>query len=65
MSLHELETAVAQLPARDLTAFAQWFEAHFADVWDCRLEGDILAGQLDEAGRCADVEFESGQCRLR
>jgi hypothetical protein len=63
VSLRELETAVAQLPADDLTAFARWFEEYLADAWDRRIEADILAGRLDEAGRRADAEFEAGRCR--
>lgn len=63
MSIGELETAVTQLPADDLTAFAQWFEEFLADAWDRRIEADILAGKLDEAGRRADADFEAGRRR--
>jgi len=63
MSLHELETAVTQLGAEELTAFAQWFEEFLADAWDRRIEADIQAGRLDEAGRRADAEFEAGRCK--
>ena len=63
MSLHELESAANQLPPDELTAFAQWFEEYLADAWDRRIEADIKAGRLDEAGRCADAEFEAGWCK--
>ena len=63
MSIGELETAVTQLPADDLTAFARWFEEYLADAWDRRIEADILAGRLDEVGLRADAEFEAGRCR--
>jgi hypothetical protein len=62
VSLSELENAVAQLPADDLAAFARWFEEFLADAWDRRIEADILAGRLDEAGRRADADFEAGRC---
>lgn len=62
MSLQELEAAVSQLPADELTAFAQWFEEYLADAWDRRIEADIKAGRLDEAGRRADADFEAGRC---
>ena len=60
MSLQELETAITQLPAEELTAFAQWFEEYLADAWDRRIEADIRAGRLDEAGRRADADFDAG-----
>ncbi len=63
MSLHELETAVSQLPAGELTAFARWFEEYLADVWDRRIEADVVAGRLDEAGRRADADFDAGRCK--
>jgi len=63
MSLPELEAAVAQLSAAELTAFARWFEEHLADAWDRRIEADIRAGRLDEAGRRADADFEAGRCQ--
>lgn len=63
VSLKELETAVAQLPAEELTAFKQWFEEYLADAWDRRIEEDIRAGRLDEAGRRAAAEFEAGRCK--
>ena len=63
MSLHELETAVSQLSAEELTAFARWFEEYLADAWDRRIEADIKTGRLDEAGSRADADFEAGRCK--
>lgn len=63
MSLQELEAAITRLPAEELTAFAQWFEEYLADAWDRRIEADIKAGRLDEAGRKADADFEAGRCK--
>lgn len=62
MSLDELETAVTNLPAAQLAAFARWFEEYLADAWDRRIEADIRADRLDEAGRKADADFEAGRC---
>jgi hypothetical protein len=63
VSLHELESAVSRLPVEELSAFAQWFEEYLADAWDRRIEADIKAGRLDEAGSRADAEFEAGRCK--
>ncbi|HEV7225628.1 MAG TPA: hypothetical protein VGN42_23180 [Pirellulales bacterium] len=63
MSLQELEAAVSQLPADELTVFARWFEEYMADIWDRRIESDIEAGRLDDAGRRADADFEAGRCK--
>lgn len=62
MSLIDLEAAVTQLPAEELTTFARWFEEYLADAWDRRMEADIHAGRLDEPGRRADADFEAGRC---
>lgn len=63
MSVHELESAVANLPPADLEVFARWFENYLADAWDRRIEDDIRAGRLDEAGRRADADFEAGRAK--
>jgi uncharacterized membrane protein YccC len=63
MSLDELETAVTNLPAEELAAFARWFEEYLADAWDRRIEADIRTKRLDEAGRRADADFEAGRCK--
>lgn len=61
MSLRELETAVASLAPSELATFAKWFEEYLADAWDRRIEADIRAGRLDEAGRRANDDFEAGR----
>ncbi|MGP0064481.1 MAG: hypothetical protein ACLQGP_12900 [Isosphaeraceae bacterium] len=62
MSIEELQAAVAQLPAKELDRFSQWFEEFLAEQWDQQIEADILAGRLRAAGRRADEEFEAGRC---
>ena len=62
MSVEEIQSAVAQLPAGELDRFSRWLEEFLADQWDQRIESDILAGRLDAAGRQADEEFEAGRC---
>ena len=63
MSIEELQTAVSDLPAEELTQFSRWFEEYLADKWDRKIEADILAGRLDAAGRRADEDFEAGRCK--
>ena len=62
MSIEELQTAVAQLPAEELDRFSEWFEEFLAEQWDRQIEADILAGRLDAAGRRANEDFEAGRC---
>ncbi len=70
MSVEELQTAVAGLPADEFAHFSQWFEEYLADRWDRKIEADILAGRLAAAGRRADgptgrradEDFEAGRC---
>ena len=63
MSLNELEAAVSQLPANELTAFAQWFEEYLADEWDRRIEADALNGAFEKAGKEAVSEYEAERCK--
>jgi hypothetical protein len=62
MSLQELEAEISRLPESEFAVFARWFDEYRADAWDRRIEEDIQAGRLDEAGRRADAEFQAGKC---
>ena len=62
MSVEELQSAVAQLPAEEFDRFSRWFEKFLAEQWDRRIEADVLAGRMDTAGRRADADFEAGSC---
>ena len=61
--MREIETEVTKLGPEELAAFAQWFQEYLADAWDRRIEEDIRAGRLDEAGKQADADFEAGRCK--
>jgi len=62
MGIEEIQLAVSRLASEELDQFSKWFEEFLADQWDSRIEADILAGRLDEAGRRADDDFDAGRC---
>jgi hypothetical protein len=62
MTIQELEMAIKTLSSDDFKTFARWFDEFRADEWDRRIEEDIRAGKLDEAGLRADKDFEAGRC---
>ena len=62
MSIDQLQVAVTQLLPEELEHFARWLEEYRADLWDQRIEADILAGRLDEVAQRADADFEAGRC---
>ena len=63
-AVQEFEMAVSQLPANEFLQFSEWFEEFVADQWDKKIEGDILVGRLDAAGKRADDEFLAGHASL-
>ncbi len=48
MSVLELEQAISQLSAEELSRFAEWFEEFMADEWDKQIERDVAAGKFDK-----------------
>jgi hypothetical protein len=62
MSIQELENAISQLSYDEFTRLARWIDEYRAELWDRRIEADIRAGRLDEAGRRADADFDAGRC---
>ena len=46
-TVQEIQNAVRQLSAEDLTTFRQWFAEFDAALWDRKFEADVAAGRLD------------------
>jgi hypothetical protein len=44
MTVEELEREISELPAAELSRFANWFDQFRADHWDQRIEQDMLSG---------------------
>lgn len=61
--LEQIERSIAALSRKELKAFAKWFEAFQADVWDKQIEADAKAGRLDEFAKKALAEVRAGNFR--
>jgi hypothetical protein len=60
MSVLELEQAISQLPAEELSRFALWFEEFMADEWDKQIERDVAAGRFDKINAKVDAVIAAG-----
>ena len=63
MSVLELEQAISQLSAEELSRFAEWFEEYMADEWDKQIEQDVAAGKFDKINAKVDENFKAGLCK--
>ncbi|OHV89677.1 hypothetical protein [Mesorhizobium sp. ORS 3428] len=61
--LEQIEKSVAELSPEDLKAFAAWFEALQADLWDRQVEADAKAGRLDKLAEQALADHRAGRTR--
>jgi hypothetical protein len=61
MSVLELEQAISQLPAEELSKFAAWFEEYMADEWDRQIERDVAAGKFDHIIAKVDADIDAGR----
>ncbi|MER8477779.1 hypothetical protein NKJ09_18325 [Mesorhizobium sp. M0189] len=61
--LEQIEKSVAELSPEELKAFAAWFEALQADMWDQQFEGDAKAGRLDRLAEQALADHRAGRTR--
>lgn len=60
MSVKEIEAAITQLPASELSELASWLAEHPAQVWDKQIEYDLDSGRLDALLAEVDKEYEAG-----
>ncbi|KUM26449.1 hypothetical protein AU467_21980 [Mesorhizobium loti] len=61
--LEQIEKSVAELSPEDLKAFAAWFKALQADLWDRQIEADAKAGRLDKIAGQALADHRAGRTR--
>ncbi|TPI34878.1 hypothetical protein FJW07_24335 [Mesorhizobium sp. B3-1-9] len=61
--LEQIEKSVAELSPDELKAFAAWFEALQADLWDRKIEADAKSGRLDKLVADARAEIAAGKLR--
>jgi hypothetical protein len=56
MSVTEIESAIAQLPAKEVAELMAWLQDYHDRVWDKQIEDDLEAGRLDKL--LAEVDEE-------
>ncbi|MDX8443128.1 hypothetical protein [Mesorhizobium australafricanum] len=61
--LEQIEKSVSELSPEELKAFAAWFEALQADLWDKQIEADAKAGRLDKLAEQALADHRAGRTR--
>ena len=63
MTVSEIESAITQLTRDDLAELMQWFQHHYAEVWDRQIEEDLEAGRLDALLSKVEQEYSAGLAR--
>jgi hypothetical protein len=60
MSIKEIETAISQLPAKDVAELFAWLTEYHAQLWDKQIEDDLNAGRLDALLEEVEGEYKAG-----
>jgi hypothetical protein len=59
--IEQIEGAVRELSAEELSTFRAWFAEFDADAWDQQFEADVRAGKLDALAERALRDHSSGR----
>jgi hypothetical protein len=59
--IEQIEGAVKELSAEELSAFRAWFSKFDADTWDRQFEVDVNSGKLDAFADRALLEHSAGR----
>ncbi len=57
MSVAEIKSAIAQLPAKDFAELMTWLEKYHQRAWDRQIEDDLVSGRLDSVIAEAEAEY--------
>lgn len=60
MSIKEIEAAITQLPAEEVSELMSWLERYHAQIWDEQIADDLESGRLDSLLAEVDKEYEAG-----
>lgn len=60
MSILEIEAAIEQLPANEVSSLMSWLEGYHAKLWDEQIADDLDSGRLDSLLRGVEIEYEAG-----
>jgi hypothetical protein len=63
MSILEIESAITQLPRRELAELISWLREYEAEAWDRQIEEDFAAGRLSQLLSDAEKEYQAGLAR--
>lgn len=63
MTIYEIEQAITELSAIELSRFREWFEEFDAKVWDEKFERDAKSGKLDKFANKAILDFKAGKAK--
>lgn len=60
MSVQEIETAISQLPAKDLPELTAWLADYQQRLWDQQIEDDLESGRLDAMLGEVEQDYAAG-----
>lgn len=60
MSRTEIEVAIKELPAQEVSELMAWLERYHAQIWDEQIADDLETGRLDSLLAEVDKEYEMG-----
>lgn len=63
MSLQEIEKAIEQLPASELSELSAWIAERHHVVWDAQIENDLESSRLNNLLSEVEKEYKSGLAR--
>jgi hypothetical protein len=60
MRIREIESAITQLPANEVSVLLAWLADYHAQLWDRQLEDDLDSGRLDTMLAEVEAEYKAG-----
>ncbi len=62
MSVKEIQSAITELPAGELSALLEWIEEYRAEAWERQIAQDVEAGRFDALRQRVREQRQAGQC---
>ena len=63
ITVKEIETAILELPEKQLRQFRAWYEQFELKSWDEQIETDAISGKLDAIAEAAIADHKKGKSK--
>ncbi len=62
-SMEEIETAIINLPEKEMRQLSEWLQSYLSDRWEQQMAADVSSGKLDRLLQRVNADIETNRIK--